>query len=271
MKSPTNITEEQKQFISIINSMVGRYSIWELWKDVILTSAIAIANSIPQNYSEEREQTYLKIINKYNEKERFQFPQLFSCIVQGLENKPDSDFLGELFMELKLNSNWAGQFFTPYSLCKLTAELNNSNAIEQVKEHGWVSVNDPACGAGALLIAFANTMRVQGINYQNHVLFTAQDVDMTVGLMCYIQLSLLGCAGYIKIGDTLANPMTQQEIDSKDDSIWFTPMYYNDVWAGRRLWQRVSKIMEVPHTQTIKRVPIKFHRVPIITQEVVNK
>ena len=61
------------------------------------------------------------------------------------------------------------------------------------QKQGWISVSDPACGAGALLIAFANECRRQHINYQTSVLFVAQDIDFLAGCMCYIQLSLLGC------------------------------------------------------------------------------
>ena len=50
--------------------------------------------------------------------------------------------------------------------------------------------------------------------------------------MCYIQLSLLGVAGYIKIANTLTEPM-----DSKDtlEKYWFTPIYFSGVWTVRRL------------------------------------
>ena len=52
-------------------------------------------------------------------------------------------------------------------------------------------MNDSACGAGAMLIAFANAAKQYGINYQKQVLFVAQDIDHTAAMMCYIQLSLL--------------------------------------------------------------------------------
>lgn len=45
----------------------------------------------------------------------------------------------------------------------------------RIEKQGWVSVNDPSCGAGALLLAFANECRRQHINYQTSVLFVAQD------------------------------------------------------------------------------------------------
>ena len=49
----------------------------------------------------------------------------------------------------------------------------------RIEKQGWISVSDPACGAGALLIAFANECRRQHINYQTSVLFVAQDIDFS--------------------------------------------------------------------------------------------
>ena len=71
------------------------------------------------------------------------------------------------------------------------------------------------------------------MNFQNHVLVTAQDIDYTTALMCYIQLSLLGMAGYVKIGNSLTEPMSTNDAT---DNYWFTPMYFSDVWVFRRLF-----------------------------------
>ena len=73
---------------------------------------------------------------------------------------------------------------------------------------GFISVSDPACGAGATLLAFLNVCKRRNICYHNKVLVIAQDIDFIVGLMCYIQCSFMGCAGYVVIGDTLVNPAT---------------------------------------------------------------
>ena len=71
------------------------------------------------------------------------------------------------------------------------------------------------------------------LNYQNHLLVVAQDIDETVALMCYIQLSLLGVAGYVKVGNSLTEPMTDN--DDKEN-YWFTPMYFSNVWVLRRIF-----------------------------------
>lgn len=57
-----------------------------------------------------------------------------------------------------------------------------------------------------MLIAFANVAREHKLNYQRDVLFVAQDIDQTAALMCYIQLSLLGCPAVVIVGDSLAKP-----------------------------------------------------------------
>lgn len=41
--------------------------------------------------------------------------------------------------------------------------------------------------------------------------------------MCYIQLSVLGCKAYIKIGNSLTEPITTDS--AIDETFWFTPMY----------------------------------------------
>lgn len=84
------------------------------------------------------------------------------------------------------------------------------------------------------------------MNYQNHVLVVAQDIDETVALMCYIQLSLLGVAGYVKVGNSLTEPMVSGDTTK---NYWFTPMYFANVWTARRMLQNtrlnetISKIV----------------------------
>lgn len=44
-----------------------------------------------------------------------------------------------------------------------------------------------------------------GVNYQKDVLFVGQDIDKVVAMMAYIQFSLLGCPGYIIVGNSLTD------------------------------------------------------------------
>ena len=150
----------------------------------------------------------MTIVKKYTKQEVDTFADMFSILVMALEDNSEQDFLGELYMCLGLGSDHAGQFFTPYHLCEfMSAVTTPAEEFQQkIGDRGWVAVCDPTCGAGALLVAFANECRKKGINYQTDVLFVAQDIDYIVGMMCYLQMSLLGMPGYVVIGDTLASP-----------------------------------------------------------------
>lgn len=49
--------------------------------------------------------------------------------------------------------------------------------------------------------------------------------------MCYIQLSLHGVAGHVKVGNALVEPVATTDYF---ENYWFTPMYFSDVWRTRR-------------------------------------
>ena len=146
-------------------------------------------------------------------------------------------------MALGLSNEWKGQFFTPYSVCRAMSGMTYGDDLKvRIEQRGWVAVNDPACGAGALLIAFANECRRPGndINFQTSVLFVAQDIDFLAGMMCYIQLSLMGCPGYVVIDDSISHPITGVDprglIPRDGPNVWYTPMYFRTEWHWRRIW-----------------------------------
>ena len=162
-----------------------------------------------------------------------------------MEEHPDCDFLGELYMGLELGNSHAGQFFTPYDICRMMVQvtINEDQTKGEIDRRGWISINDCACGAGAMLVAAANYLRSIGINYQQQALFVAQDIDYTVSLMCYIQLSLMGCAGYVRIGNSLSDPLTGNILfDEGGANTWYTPMYFSDIWSMRRAVEKVKII-----------------------------
>lgn len=249
MKSETY----KKEFIKLMDKFGYKYSRWNIWNDFMYLTATSMANVSRSANWQEREEQYLKIINKYTKEERQLFVEMFVQVILAFEDNLEQDFLGELYHMMNLHQNQKGQFFTPYHIAEFMAELNmGREGLEKElaqSEKGYISVMDPAVGAGALLIAFANVCRKSKINYQQKVLFIAQDIDQTAALMCYIQLSIIGACAIIIVGDSLAKPGFTEGND-----IWMTPMYYLNQWRFSSFWKKTEPVESVGQLETIDSV-----------------
>lgn len=219
-------------------SQSGKHRKWTVWSDFVAMTACTLSLADVERRGD-RERIYSSIAKKYNKSEMEIFYSLFGDLVNAYEHSQEQDLLGELFMRLELGNDYAGQFFTPYSVCAAMAAISAGDLKAEIEKRGYISVNDPCCGAGALLIAFANEARRQGINYQREIEFVGQDIDFTAAMMCYIQLSLIGCAGYVIVGNTLTTPPTEP---LANQNVWYTPLYFLDVWHWRRLWKMTKQI-----------------------------
>lgn len=234
------------EFTGVYQKLMTGRAAWEVWADFVSMFADAISNVVDKLHFEVREDDFNKIRAKYSGAEYEHIQELCGITVKALDKNMWQDFLGSLYMALELGNHWKGQFFTPYCVTQVMADLvMGADFHKMVCDKGYITANDCACGAGATLIALAECACKElsvnhGLNWQNHVLFTAQDIDPIAAKMCYIQLSLLGCAGYVKIGDSLLNP-----IHAGDDNTnyWYTPMWFSEVWQYRRIWNSMDKIM----------------------------
>lgn len=240
--------DHQKNFLKIFEGLTGKHNRWEIWRDFIHLTAIEISNSTDRLNAPERTKTYQTIISKYSDAEQNKFAELLAEVIMGMEQNPDQDFLGELYMLCELGNDASGQFFTPYDVCRCMVEISGGSD-PAAENAGFFSVSDPACGAGATLLAFLNVCKRRNICYHNKVLVIAQDIDFIVGLMCYIQCSFMGCAGYVVIGDTLVNPATAY--DSRgllpagpQNRIWYMPLFSTDVWYMRRQIAQMNLLFE---------------------------
>ena len=156
----------KKEFCTLMDKFAFRYSRWQVWNDFLSLSAISLANVVPTPEKQEREENYRSIINSYREEEREIFSRMLGIVVLALEENPEQDFLGSLYHHLELHQEQKGQFFTPYHICEFMSEIQYTDlsADELLRGRRYISVNDPACGAGAMLIAFANVAKKHGIN-----------------------------------------------------------------------------------------------------------
>ena len=110
--------------------------------------------------------------------------------------------------------------------------IDSETTAKAIKERGFITINEPCCGAGSLVIGAINAMREINLNPSKQMLVVANDIDERCVLMCYIQLSLYGVPAVI----TQQNTITMQTYGSP----WYTPVFIFDGWTWRvnRLFQK---------------------------------
>lgn len=250
------INDDQKEFRKDFDILCRTRQRWEVWSDFVHMAAYSISNAVDTIHREKREAEYLKIASHYTTTELEAVARLLSMTVIALEENPNQDFLGELYMRLELGNANVGQFFTPYCVSKMMAVMNVGTATNELEHKGYISVSDCCVGGGAMLVAFANACRDNNVNYQRNVLFVGQDIDHTVGMMAYIQLSLLGCPGYIVIGNSLTEPLTGDPLYAPmERETFITPFYCSAMWNTRRILRTVDAIFKSVPSESVE-VPV---------------
>ena len=195
----------KKEIIKKINSMSGSQSPYNIFCDWIELMALSLANSLCIIHNQtwhEREKKYIQIAEKYSKDDMHNFVNMFAWLTKSFEERT-SDILGEIYMESGCGNKNTGQFFTPYNISLMVAESSIPKAYDGSYP---LTVNEPSCGGGGMIIAFAESLKKKGFNYQQCMRVIAQDLDWKGVYMCYVQLSLLGIDAVVVQGNTLTEP-----------------------------------------------------------------
>ena len=145
-KKSKKVLTPEKAFLDAFEKLANRHRAWDVWRDFITMFACSLSNPLDKKHRDKREVVYLEIIKKYNKQEQEVFPELAAQTVLALEENPEQDFLGSIFMSLNLGDEHNGQIFTPYHVCELMAEMTMDDAVKKVEQDGYISINDPCCG-----------------------------------------------------------------------------------------------------------------------------
>lgn len=216
-----------KGIAKLLGACSGARRISEVFDDFVAMSAISLRNAAaslnrdPQWQA--REEEYLRIVGRYDVDSQARFGEAFAKLVLELESEP-RDVLGEIYMGLELGNQRLGQFFTPYGVAQLVAEMTVEPLARKIREEGQASLHEPACGAAAFVIATSQALRARGVNYQQTLFVSAEDVSHVAVHMAYVHLSLLHVPAVVHRRDTL----TQQTYDS-----WVTPALMLSPWLAK--------------------------------------
>lgn len=207
----------------------------EVFLDAVEQTVLKTAIYFDGSRQNERAERFNEITRKYDETDRKAFLEISKNIMTMLSGMIDNfgDHLGELYMEICGNRKEAGQFFTPFSVSKLISEITVDDSF---LDREMVTINEPACGAGGMILAVLEKMTQAGFNYSERALFVANDIDRNCVNMCYLQLSYAGAAAVVKHQDTI----TQKTYDA-----FITPAFALNYGKFSKVYQGLNSGSEM--------------------------
>lgn len=143
----------------------------------------------------------MSIVGKYTKDQAEHAAHMMAIVMQGLTEKRES-FLGPVLEEIGAANTKNGQFLTPVSISDVCARITADGLAAKHVNGEIVTANDPACGAGVMLISMGEALLAAGIP-QRDILLVGGDIDSRACDIAFIELSLLGYAARIEHQDAL--------------------------------------------------------------------
>lgn len=243
-----------ESFTKTFNSIALHKHRYEVFSDFVKMSAIALHNAVAM--TEKLEKEYLEIVGKYSKEEVDKFCLLLANLVELLEPEP-IDILGQLYMELELSSNNSGQFFTPSPIAQLMAKITHGNRLNMLEEKAFITLSEPACGAGGMVLAFAKEMIEHGYNPADRLWVQCVDIDRVASMMCYVQLSLWNIPAEVIVGNSLTLEFRE---------VFYTPSYYLFGWEMKLRFRSFLDLMRGLETTAVEE-PEPKEPVTVVTSE----
>lgn len=149
-----------KKFTELYKKLTLAHNGDMVFTDFVKLCAISIYNSFAK--SKEMEQEYLTTIKKYEKKYQDLFPQMFGQLIMMYEESDDIvDILGPFYERKNLGQKSLGQFFTPAHISEFISEISlgdEKNIKRKIEENGFLTMSDPACGAGRSVACFCQSI-----------------------------------------------------------------------------------------------------------------
>ncbi|NUQ96147.1 MAG: SAM-dependent DNA methyltransferase [Streptomyces sp.] len=222
-----------REIVKLLAANTGAKRMSDVFDNFVEMAALALRNAVDIRGSEAweaREGQYLQIAGRYSRTELDCFAEALALVTVEMQREP-CDVLGHLYMELELGNERLGQFYTPYDVAQLMAQMQIDSVVEQVQRDGFANVYEPSCGAGAFMVALSQAMLEHSLNPQTQLHVTAEDIAPQAVHMIYVQLTLLHIPAVVR----RRNVLTLETFDT-----WTTPAHVLGGWSRRlRLGQAV--------------------------------
>lgn len=202
-------------FIQLLNFNRNKYSAEKVFRDFISLFAISLSNKV--TFNQENSNMYEKIYQSYEKEEQFNFYALSAELTKLFCNEKDPyDLLGEIYQQIS-NKNYL--------------KLINNSPLQEVgrKLQGVININKKAnngkmvevnCGTGAMILAYASTLKMFKLDYKFDLEVTAIDTDIINVFMTYIQLYFFEISAVVILVDEKTN---------KELMRLYTPSYEDEI------------------------------------------
>ena len=228
-KNTKKIEELKTAFSKTFNNIDNSKNRYQIFQDMVMCMAIAYQNHAMYGglaFNQKLEDEFLAIKKTYSVADFHSISQtLHHNIIDQLEAYgAPHDVLGDLYMSLDFGSKHMGQHFTPIEISNLMAGMISDDVSQTIKSNGYLSISDPACGAGSTLLAKVTKLIEAGYNPANSMYVEGVAIDRLSAMMCFVQMTLWNVPARIFVGDSLSLKMRE---------VWKTSAYWRGLWSMR--------------------------------------
>jgi hypothetical protein len=112
----------------------------------------------------------------------------------------------------------------------MMAEMILGDAGEAMKERGFITLAEPASGAGGMIIAAADVLERQGFDIARQLYVDATDLSPMCFRMTYLQASLRGIPATVRRGNSLTLEMFDRAVTPAFLPFYLTHRVAFDAW-----------------------------------------
>lgn len=208
------MNKKYEVFIKLLNFNREKYSAERVFKDFIALFAITLSNKVVPN--QENIKRYNKIYDSYDKSEQYNFYALSAELTKLFCNEKDPyDILGDIYQEIT-NKNYL-KLITNSPLQEVGKKLQGVININKKNNNG--KMLEMNCGSGAMILAYASTLKLFKLDYKFDLEVTAIDTDITNVFMTYIQLYFFEISAVVILSD---------EKNNKELMRLYTTLYEDD-------------------------------------------
>lgn len=202
MQSTPDLT---KRFIRILDRFDRGHSRSDHFADFLELACCAVRKTTmpPGPEADAIEDRYMAIVGRHRPDDIRAMPELLTILHLAVA-EGGCDFLGSVAGELGALDGRSGQFFTPFEVSRMMADSVLQDASSIIEAQGFVTIDEPACGAGGMVIAAADVLAMAGHDPMQNMYVEATDLSLLAFHMAYLQISARGVPALVRRANSLS-------------------------------------------------------------------